>query len=179
MVVISHYTTTQGAPVIDNLGFHTDNDLHAELADLDRRISNLAAQIDGGYFHSPEAEWNTWAQYQNLTAARPELAAKVAEADADTDRLLNAVRTVGDTTLGFIAYVIYGPTVLPVPALHEVRLIERDGGYTVPGTVRRRVPADQVAEVERELLTQVAAPNGHARLWGRTVRAYRTQVTAY
>ncbi|GGZ83213.1 hypothetical protein GCM10010328_66990 [Streptomyces rubiginosohelvolus] len=179
MVVTPHKTTTQGAPVIDNLGFHTDNDLHAELADLDRRINNLAAQIDAGYFHSPEASWNTWAEYQNLTAARPELAAKVAEADADTDRLRAAINAIGDTVLGFIAYVIYGPAVLPVPPLHEVRLIERDGGYTVPGTVHRRVPADQVATVERELLTAVAAPGGHARLWGRTARAYRTQVTAY
>ncbi|MFI6140333.1 hypothetical protein ACIBCC_19360 [Streptomyces griseus] len=165
--------------MIDTLGFHTDDDLHAELADLDRRISNLAAQIDDGCFHSLEAGRNARAYHASLLGARPKLAARVAEADADTDRLLAAVNAVGDAVLGVIAYVVYGPAVLPVPPLHEVRVVERDGGYTVPGTVRRRVPADQVAAVERELRTAVAAPGGHAWIWGRTIHAYRTQVTAY
>ncbi|MEU7738223.1 hypothetical protein AB0B51_35105 [Streptomyces griseus] len=165
--------------MIDTLGFHTDDDLHAELANLDRRISDLATQIDHGRFHSLEADRNIRAYHASLLGARPKLAAQVAEADADTDRLLDAVNAVGDAVLGFIAYVVYGPVVLPVPPLHEVRVVERDGGYTVPGTVRRRVPADQVAAVERELRTAVAAPGGHAWIWGRTIRAYRTQVTAY
>ncbi|MFE3484791.1 hypothetical protein [Streptomyces griseus] len=165
--------------MIDNLGFHADNDLHTELADLDRRIHNLATQIDGGHFHSREAEWNARAYHASLLGARPKLAAQIAQADADTDRLLNAIHLVGDIELGFIAYVVYGPAVLPVPPLHEVRLIERDGGYTVPGTVRRSVPADQIAAVERELLTGAIAPGGHAWIWGRTIAAYRTQVTAY
>ncbi|MBQ1118348.1 hypothetical protein [Streptomyces sp. C3-3] len=165
--------------MIDNLGFHTDNDLHTELTNLNRQITALAGRLDIGNFYSWEDRYNTDSQLADLQARAERLTVKIAEADADTDRLLAAIRLVGDAELGFIAYVIYGPTVLPVPPLHEVRLIERDGGYTVPGTVRRRVPADQVAEVERELLTAVAAPNGHARLWGRTVRAYRTQVTAY
>ncbi|MFD3999862.1 hypothetical protein [Streptomyces rubiginosohelvolus] len=165
--------------MIDNLGFHTDNDLHAELADLNRQITALVGRLDIGNFYSWEDRYNTDSQLTNLQVRAEALAAKIAEADADTDRLLAAIRLVGNAELGFIAYVVYGPQVLPVPPLHEVRLIERDGGYTVPGTVRRRVPADQVAEVERELLTGVVAPNGHARLWGRTIRAYRTQVTAY
>ncbi|MBT3077626.1 MULTISPECIES: hypothetical protein [Streptomyces] len=165
--------------MIDNLGFHTDRDLHGELATLNREITALAGRLDIGNFHSWEARYNTESRLANLQGRANQLAAEVAVSDADTDRLLSAIRLVGDPTLGFIAYVIYGPVVLPVPPLHEVRLIERDGGYTVPGTVRRRVPADQVAAVERELLTGVVAPGGHAQLWGRTIRAYRTQVTAY
>ncbi|MFJ3083061.1 hypothetical protein ACIPJG_25355 [Streptomyces halstedii] len=165
--------------MIDNLGFHTDNDLHAELATINCEITALTGRLDIGNFHSWEARYNTESQLANLQGRAHQLTAEVAEADAETDRLLAAIRLVGDAELGFIAYVIYGPTVLPVPPLHEVRLIERGGGYTVPGTVHRRVPADQVAAVERELLTAVAAPGGHARLWGRTVRSYRTQVTAY
>ncbi|MFD7855212.1 hypothetical protein ACFV6B_13125 [Streptomyces microflavus] len=165
--------------MIDNLGFHTDTDLHTELAGLNRQITALTGRLDIGNFHSWEDRYNTDSQLTNLQARAERLTVKITEADAETDRLLAAIRLVGDPTLGFIAYVVYGPKVLPVPPLHEVRLIERDGGYTVPGTVRRRVPADQIVEVERELLNEVAAPNGHARLWGRTVRAYRTQVTAY
>ncbi|MFH8483665.1 hypothetical protein [Streptomyces sp. NPDC018055] len=165
--------------MIDNLGFHTDTDLHTELATLNRQITALTGRLDIGNFYSWEDRYNTGSQLASLQARAERLTDEIAEADADTDRLLNAIRLVGDPTLGFIAYVVYGPQVLPVPPMYEVRLIERDGGYTVPGTVRRRVPADQVAAVERELLTGVVAPGGHARLWGRTIRAYRTQVTAY
>lgn len=165
--------------MIDNLGFHTDNDLHTELTNLNRQITALAGRLDIGNFYSWEDRYNTDSHLTNLQARAERLTNEIAEADADTDRLLAAIRLVGDAELGFIAYVVYGPQVLPVPPLHEVRLIERDGGYTVPGTVRRRVPADQVTAVERELLTGVVARGGHARIWGRTIRAYRTQVTAY
>ncbi|RPK56208.1 hypothetical protein EES43_24510 [Streptomyces sp. ADI96-02] len=165
--------------MIDTLGFHTDNDLHAELATINREITALVGRLDIGNFYSWEARYNTESQLANLQGRANQLSAEIAVADADTDRLLAAIRLVGDVDLGFIAYVVYGPAVLPVPPLHEVRLIEREGGYTVPGTVRRRVPADQVAAVERELLTGVIAPGGHARIWGRTIRSYRIQVTAY
>ncbi|MGH3584858.1 MAG: hypothetical protein ACRDQ0_00910 [Pseudonocardia sp.] len=165
--------------MIDNLGFHTDNDLHAELTNINRQITALTGRLDIGNFHSWEDRYNTDSQLADLRARAEHLADEIAEADADTDRLLAAILLVGDAELGFIAYVVYGPKVLPVPPLHEVRLIERGGGYTVPGTIRRRVPADQVAEVERELLVGVVARGGHARIWGRTIRDYRVQVTAY
>ncbi|MFG2540617.1 hypothetical protein ACGFU4_35805 [Streptomyces sp. NPDC048511] len=165
--------------MIDNLGFHTDRDLHAELATLNRNITSLLGRVEIGNFYSWEDRYNTESDLANLQARAQRLADEIAEDDADTDRLLAAIRLVGDHDLGFIAYVVYGPKALPVSPLHEVRLIERDGGYTVPGSVRRRVPADQVAAVQRELLTGVVARNGHARIWGRTIRDYRTQVTAY
>lgn len=165
--------------MLNNLGHHTDRDLHTELADLNREITALSGRLNIGNFHSWEARHNTESQLTNLQDRAYHLTDEITAADADTDRLIGAIRRVGDPDLGFIAYVVYGPTILPVPPLHEVRLIERNGGYTVPGTVRRRVPADQVAEVERELLTGVVARGGHARIWGRTIRDYRIQVTAY
>lgn len=165
--------------MLDNLGFHTDRDLHAELATLTREISALNGRIDMGVFYSWEDETNTRNRLDNLTWRAGLLTEEIARADADTDRLVAAIRTVGDADLGFIAYVVYGPQVLPVPPLYEVRVIERRGGYTVPGTVRRRLTADQVVETEREVLHEVLRPGGHADVWGCTHHAYRTQVVAY
>jgi hypothetical protein len=168
--------------MLDYLSFHTDRDLHAELATLNREIAALIGRVDMGHFHSWEHETNTRNQLDHLTCRAGLLAEEIAQADADTDRLVAAIRTVGDADLGFIAYVVYGPKVLPVPPLYEVRVIERlggIGGYTVPGSVRRRVTADQVAETEREVLHEVLRPGGHADVWGCTHHAYRTQVVAY
>ncbi|MEU5490301.1 hypothetical protein AB0G98_21500 [Streptomyces sp. NPDC020196] len=174
-------TTTHhplGAPVIDNLGFHTDRDLHAELATLDRELAGINARTTTGNFHSHEDRINTWSRQDSLQYRRTQLLEDIAQDDAETDRLLAAIRTVGDPDLGFIAYVVFGPAVLPIPALYEVRVIERDG-YTVPGTVRRQVTADQVAATEQDLLDDVLKPNGYAAAWGHVRRDYRTQVTAY
>ncbi|MEU9947042.1 hypothetical protein [Streptomyces sp. NPDC047939] len=165
--------------MIDCLGFHTDRDLDTELATLNREINALTGQIVIGNFHSVEAGWNASAQLSHCQLRAHLVAEQLAAETAELDRLTAAVRMVGDTTLGFIAYVVFGPAALPVPALYEVRVIERDGGYTVPSLVRRRVAAEDVVETERELLTAVVARGGHADIWGHTIRDYRTQVTAY
>ncbi|MEU1434032.1 hypothetical protein ABZ438_08025 [Streptomyces sp. NPDC005786] len=165
--------------MIDTLGFHTDRDLDTELATLNREINALASRVEIGYFHSTEAEWNTVGQLSNCQRRAAVVAEELAAETAELDRLTAAIRLVGDVELGFIAYVVFGPAALPVPPLYEVRVIERDGGYTVPSLVRRRVTADQVVETQRELLTAVVRRGGHADLWGHTIRDYRTLVTAY
>lgn len=66
--------------------------------------------------------------------------------------------------------MVFGPSALPVPTLYEVRVIKRDGGYTVPNLVRRQVAAQDVLETQRELLTAVVKRGGHAELWGHTFR---------
>ena len=163
--------------MIDTLGFHTDRDLNAELAELQRHINGLVGRLETGCFFHYEDRWNTQSRLDNLRYQADVIAREAAIEDASIDRLAAAVRTVGDPDLGFIAYVVFGPDALPMEALHEVRLIERTGSYTVGGSIRRNVPADKVSETERELLTVDA--KRHARLWGRTIRDYRTQVTAY
>ncbi|MDK0525065.1 hypothetical protein [Streptomyces sp. ML-6] len=165
--------------MIDSIGFHTDRDLQAELATLNRHINALAGQIAIGNFHSPEAAWNTSAQLTNYLGRAERLAEELAAEQAELDRLAAAIRTVGDMDLGFIAYVVFGPAALPVPPLYEVRVIERTGGYTVPGLVRRRVAAEDIVETQRELLDAVMKRGGHADVWGHTIRDYCTQVTAY
>ena len=165
--------------MIDNLGFHTDRDLDTELATLTRQINTLTGQIAIGNFYSPEAAWNTSGQLAHAQTRARLIADELDAENAELDRLAAAIRMVGDIDLGFIAYVAFGPAALPVPPLYEVRVIERAGGYTVPNLVRRRVTADQVIETQRELLTAVVKRGGHADIWGRTIRDYRTQVTAY
>ncbi|MFJ2279286.1 hypothetical protein ACIOEZ_34620 [Streptomyces sp. NPDC087866] len=165
--------------MIDNLGVHTDRDLNTELDALTRQINALTGQFAIDLFHSPEAKWNAQAELTNCQVRAQLLAEELAAETAEQDRLTDAIRTVGDPTLGFIAYVLLGPAALPVQPLYEVRVIERDGGYTVPSLVRRRVTAEDVAETQRELLNAVVARGGHAELWGHTIRDYRTQVTAY
>lgn len=165
--------------MIDSLGFHTDHDLGTELATLNREINALIGRIVIGNFHSPEAGWNASAELTHTSARAALLAEQVAAETAEQDRLAAAIRAVGDIELGFIAYVVFGPAVLPVPPLYEVRVIERAGGYTVPNLIRRRVAAEDVLEVQRELLAAVVKRGGHADTWGHTIRDYRTQTTAY
>lgn len=163
--------------MIDSLGFHTDRDLNAELAELDRQINALTARVTGDTFSHFEDRWNDRSSLDNLRARAAILAAEVAIQNQEMERLTSAIRTLGDADLGFIAYVVFGPAALPMEARYEIRLIERTGGYTVAGTVRRNVTADQIADVQRELLTVDA--KRHGQLWGRSVRDYRTQTTAY
>lgn len=165
--------------MIDYLGFHTDRDLDTELATLNREINALAGWVEIGYFHSPEAEWNAYGQLADTQYRAALVAEQLAAENAELDRLAAAIRTVGDLELGFIAYVVFGPAALPVPPLYEVRVIERDGGYTVPNLVRRQVAAGDVLETQRELLTAVVKRGGHADTWGHTIRNYRALVTAY
>lgn len=165
--------------MIDCLGFHSDRDLDAELDALNRKINALTNRIEIGYFHSVEAEWNTYGQLANAQYRAALVAEDLAAETTELDRLTAAIRMVGDLELGFIAYVVFGPAALPVPALYEVRVIERAGGYTVPNLVRRQVAAEDVLETQRELLTTVVKRGGHADIWGHTIRDYRTLVTAY
>ncbi|MGW1409427.1 hypothetical protein [Streptomyces sp. NPDC002403] len=165
--------------MIDSLGFNTDRDLDAELDTLNREINALTGQIAINNFHSPEAAWNTSAQLTNYLGRAERLAEELATEQAELGRLAAAIRAVGNPHLGFIAYVVFGPAALPTAPLYEVRVIERVGGYTVPGLVRRRVAAEDVVETQRELLAAVVKRGGHAEVWGRTIRGYRTQVTAY
>lgn len=165
--------------MIDNLGFYTHRDLNAELAKLHREIDALTGRITIGLFYSLEDEWNTTGQLARTQTRAALVAEELAAENAELDRLTAAIRLVGNPTLGFIAYVVFGPAALPVPPLYEIRVIERDGGYTVPHLVRRRVTADQVIETQRELLAEVVKRGGHADIWGHTIRDYRAQVTAY
>ncbi|MFD9721059.1 hypothetical protein [Streptomyces sp. NPDC059076] len=165
--------------MIDNLGFHTDRDLQSELAAVQRQVNALEGRVTVGLFYSPEDRHNTYGQLTNLQVRANTLAAELAAENEELDRLTAAVRIVGDPDLGFIAYVVFGPAALPMESRYEVRVIERRGGYTVPGTVRRNIPAAVVSEASRELLTAVVKRGGHAELWGNTIRDYRVQVTAY
>ncbi|MFB7592389.1 hypothetical protein [Streptomyces sp. NPDC056169] len=163
--------------MIDNLGFHTDRDFHTELATLQSEITILTAQV--GHSHSWEARHNALAQLDHLRGRADVIAREAAAADANQERLAAAVRLVGDIDLGFIAYVVFGPAALPMQPRYEVRLIERRGGYTVPGTVRRDLTEEQIVEAQREVLAETLKPGGHARLWNQTAHDFRTQVTAY
>lgn len=164
--------------MLDNLGFHTDRDYRAELAALQHDIDTLTARAAAG-FHSYEDRQNTYSSLDTLRRRARVLQDLAAVEDAEMARLEAAFRTVGDPDLGFIAYVVYGPTALPIARCYEVRLIERLGGYSVPGAVRRYVSEDRVVEVQRELYAEVLKPGGQASVWGRTARDYRVQVTAY
>ncbi|MET7713730.1 hypothetical protein [Streptomyces sp. NPDC005407] len=163
--------------MIDTLGFHTDTDLHAELATLQRDIDRLTARVTADWFHTPEDRHNTWSHLDNLLFRANSLTKEIAAEDENLNRLADAVRTVGDPDLGFIAYVVFGPTALPMETRYEIRVIDRTGGYSVPGSIRRNVTADQVTETQREALQFAVRHDG--RLWGRTIRDYRIQVTAY
>ncbi|MFE7547029.1 hypothetical protein [Streptomyces gardneri] len=165
--------------MLDTLGFHANRDFHAELATLQTEIQALTGQIQIGLFHSWEAEHNTRARLASLQHRADVIAREAAADDANINRLAQAVRLVGDIDLGFIAYVVFGPAALPMETRYEVRLIERRGGYTVPGSVRRDLTEAQVAEAQREVFTEVLRPGGRARLWNQTAHDFRTQVTAY
>lgn len=165
--------------MIDTLGLHTDTDAATELAALQPRITALTTRVAIGGFTTYEDEHNTQADLTNLTARAARLTEAATLEAQELAHLADAFRTVGDPVLGFIGYVVYGPTILPMAPRHEIRMIERRGGYTVPGTVRRNVPSDQLAQVERELWADVLAPNGHAALWGHTGHDYRVQVLTY
>ncbi|MGW5003307.1 hypothetical protein ACWEP8_37265 [Streptomyces hydrogenans] len=170
--------------MIDNLGFHTDHDIHAELADIQRQITSLTAQVANA--GSYEDRFNAEGRLAGLQARASVLTDEVAAADANHERLATAVTATGNPLLGFLAYVALGPRALPaVPSgrpmepLHEIRVIERLGGYTVPGTVRRNLTADQVDKAKAEALAEVLKPGGHAHLWGQKATDLDTQVLAY
>lgn len=165
--------------MIDNLGFHTERDLAAELATLNREIRILEVRITTGAFNPFEDRHNAWGQLDNLRSRAEALTQEIAAEDFALNRLADAIHTVGDVDLGFIAYVVFGPAALPVQPLYDVRVIERRGDYTVPDAVRRNVPADDVARTEAELLDLVMARGGHADLWGLARSDFRTQATAY
>lgn len=165
--------------MLDYLGFHTDRDFHAELATLQTEIKALTGQVEIGLFHSWEAAQNTRGRLASLQHRADVIAREAAAQDTNLDRLAQAVRLVGDIDLGFIAYVVFGPAALPMETRYEVRLIERRGGYTVPGSVRRDLTEDQVVEAQREVFAEALRPGGHARLWNQTGHDFRTQVTAY
>ena len=152
-----------GATVLDTLGHHRD--LTAELDALTHRITTCKP-----------TDWRT---INRLCARATQVVRDINSENTNLDRLETAIRTVGDPMLGFIAYVIYGPTVLPLNVRYEVRIIEAPGGYTVPGAVRRDITADQLTDTEQALWAEVLAPGGHAAVWGYDRRDYEVQVTAY
>lgn len=163
--------------MLDRFGHHADRDPHAELATLNRRIKSLSAQAAhaGTYEdrHNADAELSTLRLRAHLCAT------EAAEADAAHERLSTAVFATGDPLLAFLAYVALGPVALPIEPRYEVRLIQRLGGYTVPNCVRRHLTADQVDDAKREVFAEALKPSGHARLWEKTGRDYRTLVVAY
>ncbi|MFI6055476.1 hypothetical protein ACIBCO_35990 [Streptomyces violascens] len=165
--------------MLDNLGFHTDRDIRTELADTRRQLAAAEARLAIGDLGTYEATVNNASLCTTLTARAATLTIEAAQEDDELRRLADAIARTGDFDLAVIAYIALGPTALPMAPRYEVRLIERRGGCTVPDGVRRNVPADQVTDVQRELLTWVTRYNGHAALWGHTVRDYRTQTTAY
>lgn len=165
--------------MIDTLGFHTDRDLQGELATLQREIDQLTTRVTVGWFHSPEAELNTWADLDNRRQRAAILTRDIAAEDEELERLASAIRTVGDPDLGFIAYVVFGPHALPMQARYEVRIIERCGGYTVPGMVRRNLTASQIQSTGDDLMRQILKRDGHADMWGKNWHAYQVLQTAY
>lgn len=162
--------------MLDVLGLHTDRDYQAELATLRTRIRALTAQVTAGRFHSWEARHNTRGELYNLRRQETVLVREAAMEDQRLTRLADAVRLVGDADLGFVAYVVFGPSALPVAPLYEVRLVD-EYGHTVPGSVRTNLPADRVERVKTELLT-VDGP-ADARMWGRPFSGYEVQVTPF
>jgi hypothetical protein len=164
--------------MLDNLGFHTDRDYRAELDTLQHEIDQVTRRTQAG-FSSYEERHNTYSHLATLQHRAHVLTGLAATEEQEMRRLETAIRTVGDPDLGFLAYVVYGPRVLPVEPRYEMRLIERRGGYTVPDLVRRYVTADQLKTVERELWATALRPGGHADLWGHTGHDYRISVVAY
>ncbi|WP_448333545.1 hypothetical protein [Streptomyces sp. DSM 41534] len=136
--------------MLDILGLHTDRDYHAELAALPRGIDTLTIRA---------------------------LTREAAIEDQRLNRLASAVHIVGEPTLGFIAYVAFGPDALPIAPLYEVRLIEPDGIYTVSDGIRTNLPAERVEGAKQQLLADDAVR--HAKLWGFDPTQYRVQVTAF
>lgn len=162
--------------MIDNLGLHTDRDHQTELDGINREIAAVTARITIGGFYSPEDRHNTYGRLDSLNTQQRTLLREAAMENQRLDRLADAVRTVGDYQLGFIAYVVFGPKALPLEPLHEVRLIDPNG-YTVPGTVRTNLPASRVEKARRKLLTVDARAD--ARIWGGQVCEYRVQATPF
>jgi hypothetical protein len=165
--------------MLDSLGFHTDRDIRTELADTRRQLEANEARLAIGNLGTYEATVNNAYEHAALATQATALAIEAEEEDIEMRRLADAITRVGDLDLGVLAYITFGPAALPMAARYEVRLIERRGGYTVPGGVRRNVPADQVTATQRELLTWVMRREGHAALWGHSIRDYRLQTTAY
>lgn len=162
--------------MLDNLGFHTDRDLHAELATLDQRIISLSAQTGHG------SSWtdipNAWAELDNTRFRVRVLRREAAMEDQRLHRLDAAVRIVGDPVLGFIAYVVFGPAALPIAPLYEIRLIDPNGIYTVPESIRTNLPASRVdAAVKAARSSEVIAQR--AAVWGDNPNDYRVQITAF
>ncbi|MFJ7998978.1 hypothetical protein ACIQ7D_17780 [Streptomyces sp. NPDC096310] len=154
-------------------------DLRDDLDTITREITALTGRVEIGYFYSPEDQHNTWSRLDNLRPRAQHLADQIAAEDREIQRLADAISATGDLCLGFIGYVIFGPAVLPAPTLYRVQVIERQGGWVVPSSVRRGVTAEQIIETQREILTGVMAYGGHASVWGRAIRDYRIQITAY
>ncbi len=161
--------------MIDNLGFHVVRDYQTELTKLNREINALTGRLEVGLFYSPEDRHNTYGRLSTLQRQAQIITRNAAMENQRLDRLADAVRTVGDTELGFIAYIVFGPKALPLEPLHEIRLIDPNG-YTVPGTVRTNLPASRVEKARRKLLAVDARAD--ARIWGGRVCEYRAQVTA-
>lgn len=161
--------------MIDTLGSR-DRDLHAELATLQNEIDVTLARVTANNFSTPETGWNTWSHLDNLRFRHRILAKEAAMEDQRLDRLTQAVRAVGDPELGFIAYVVFGPSAVPVEPLYEIRLIDGNG-YTIPESVRTNLPADRLGRAQGQLQT-VLAPR-FARARGESARNYQVQVTPF
>ncbi|MGW5529458.1 hypothetical protein [Streptomyces xanthochromogenes] len=165
--------------MLDNLGLHTDRDVRTELADTQRQLAAAQARLTLGNLGTYEATVNNATECTALTAQAATLTIEAQQEDDELRRLADAITRTGNIAIAVIAYIALGPVALPLAPRYEVRLIERRGGYTVPGAVRRNLPADQVTEAERALYAQVMRRDGHAALWGHSIRDYRIQTTAY
>lgn len=163
--------------MITALGFHTDRDLHAELAALQSDIRITTARCATNNFPTPETGWNTWSHLDNLRFRYRVLAKEAAMEDQRINRLARAVQQVGDADLGFIAYVVFGPNALPVEPLYEIRLIDGYGYTVAPDSLRTNIPANRLESARHDLL-HVVAPR-YARDMGEDVRDFRVQVTAF
>lgn len=163
--------------MITSLGFHTDRDLHTELAALQSDIRITTARCANNTWSTPETGWNTWGHLDNLRFRYRVLAKEAAMEDQRINRLTHAVQQVGDPQLGFIAYVIFGPNALPVEPLYEIRLIDSYGYTVATDSLRTNIPARRLESARRDLL-HVVAPR-YARDMGMDVRDLRVQVTAF
>ena len=163
--------------MIDTLGFHVDRNYRAELDDLNTRIARLSDRVTANWFSTFEERTNTWSQLGHLRFRAHALTKEVAMEDQRIGRLTDALQIVGDPAIGFIAYVAFGPDALPLDAMYEVRLIEPNGIYTVPGGVRTNLPESRVESAVEQLRCEVAAR--HAKDNGFDAGAYRVQVTAF
>lgn len=162
--------------MLDTLGFHTNRDYQAELHTIRAEIRALTNKVTDGRFYSYEDRHNTHARLNNLHRQANTLTREAAMEDQRLNRLNTAVRTAGDIDLALIAYVVFGPSALPMAALYEVRLVDEDG-YTVPSCVRTNLPADRVERARREFMT-VDGP-AYARMLGRRFAGYRVQITPF